>query len=380
MPENNLYYIYVDTKIEGAIEQLFRYFQAHVFNSNSCIEVLCKYYKETAPFIIKKFEENNIPYRFIKKNSDLTLQKNKTIFYLFNAQSNCRLVANRDLVHIFVTHGDSHKLASVKPIIRIYDFVISAGQAGIDRFLKMGIFSQDDIDKHKVIALGNTFIGSNNFEYDPLSESVLYAPTWEGGVPEEDYSSISSSTAVKIINFCKNKHFKKIYFQPHPNLGHRLKSKIDSFQEMVSAFRKVKIEVEIIQSNIKEEFSFLPFKKKKSKQSCYKVAYALTDISAMEVQFISKDIPCSVFIKDEHECNLAIPSSLKSYYEKTFIRENDKDITLHLHHQIKESKPYFLSFTNPELETQSYDKRLSWLCAYTHAAIKEQRKTLFNTY
>lgn len=46
MSVNNLYYLYIDTKIEGALEQLIRYFQAQVFNVEDCISVYCKYYKE----------------------------------------------------------------------------------------------------------------------------------------------------------------------------------------------------------------------------------------------------------------------------------------------------------------------------------------------
>ncbi|MDP4360951.1 hypothetical protein QR510_30430, partial [Escherichia coli] len=75
----------------------------------------------------------------------------KIVFYLFNAQSNCRIVANRNLIHVFVTHGESHKLASVKPIIRIYDYVVTSGDVGIDRYLKSGIFTPFDIRNGKVI-------------------------------------------------------------------------------------------------------------------------------------------------------------------------------------------------------------------------------------
>ncbi|HCD2583460.1 TPA: hypothetical protein NBL25_004833, partial [Escherichia coli] len=113
MSVNNLYYLYIDTEIEGALEQLIRYFQAQVFNVEDCISVYCKYYKEIEKKFTEKFNKHNISFKFIKKNSDLVFNNGKIVFYLFNAQSNCRIVANRNLIHVFVTHGESHKLASV---------------------------------------------------------------------------------------------------------------------------------------------------------------------------------------------------------------------------------------------------------------------------
>ena len=41
MSENNLYYIYIDTKIKGTIDQLVGYFQTKVFNEKDCIFVYC---------------------------------------------------------------------------------------------------------------------------------------------------------------------------------------------------------------------------------------------------------------------------------------------------------------------------------------------------
>lgn len=221
MSVNNLYYLYIDTEIEGALEQLIRYFQAQVFNVEDCISVYCKYYKEIEKKFTEKFNKHNISFKFIKKNSDLVFNNGKIVFYLFNAQSNCRIVANRNLIHVFVTHGESHKLASVKPIIRIYDYVVTSGDVGIDRYLKSGIFTPFDIRNGKVIKLGNTFIGHNYFQFDVNSRSAVYAPTWEGGIPEENYSSINNETTHKIIKFCKIKKINILYIQAHPNIGHR---------------------------------------------------------------------------------------------------------------------------------------------------------------
>ena len=65
--ESNLYYIYIDTKILGAVIQLLSYFQSNVFNSDACITVYVKYYKENSEIISQIFDNNNIPYNFIKR-------------------------------------------------------------------------------------------------------------------------------------------------------------------------------------------------------------------------------------------------------------------------------------------------------------------------
>ena len=69
--------------------------------------------------------------------------------------------------------------------------------------------------------MGNTFIGQNNFFYSPSSKNLLYAPTWEGGIPEENYSSIGDLALNNLIEISVNNNIKNIYIQAHPNLGHR---------------------------------------------------------------------------------------------------------------------------------------------------------------
>ncbi|MGP5405688.1 hypothetical protein ACTXNH_11250, partial [Psychrobacter celer] len=218
---SNLYYIYIDTKIQGAIEQLLGYFQSNVFNTNACIAVYAKYYKENYKVISKLFDTHNIPYKFIKRYSDISFNDGKVVFYLFNAQSNCRMVAFRNVSHVFITHGESNKKSSVKPIIRIYDHVVTSGQVGIDRYLKASIFTKSDIEDNRIIRLGNTFVGQNNYSYDQSSQTLLYAPTWEGGVPDENFSSITANVNKWLLKTIKDKNIKKIVVQVHPNLGHR---------------------------------------------------------------------------------------------------------------------------------------------------------------
>lgn len=56
------------------------------------------------------------------------------------------------------------------------------------------------------------------------------------------------------------------------------------------------------------------------------VQYALTDISAMEVQFLYKGIPCSLFTDKVKVRNLAIPKVLIEHYKDRFIYSDSESI------------------------------------------------------
>ena len=127
------HYLYLDSKIVGTARQICVFFENGVFSPETT--VLLRYHKHLSQLkIVRYLRQHKIKFRYIYRMADLDKIECGTVFYPFNAASNTRLVANRRLKHIFVTHGESNKICSVKPIIRIYDIVCVAGQAGIDRF------------------------------------------------------------------------------------------------------------------------------------------------------------------------------------------------------------------------------------------------------
>lgn len=378
-----MYYIYIDTKIIGAVEQLAGYFQTQVFNSNDCIEVICKYYKEIETAFPKYFTSNEIPFRFLKKQSDYNLIEGKTVFYLFNAQSNCRLVANRNLVHIFVTHGESHKLSSIKPIIRIYDYIITSGKVGIDRYLKSGIFSPYDVESGRIITLGNTFLGSNDFSYDSGSDAIVYAPTWEGGVPSENYCSISDSTSEKIIVFCQKNSIKKVYIQPHPNLGHRDASYKEGLNLLVKKLKdnKLKVSLHFKNSKVKSFIRRLALTKLEYPNGWGKVRFSITDISAMEMQFVNKCIPCLVLVKKEFVSQLSIPKKVTSYCSKIFFYEHEELLyDPKTNEECNKLNDYFFSYPSINVEEASISDRIKWLCEHSTNHLNERKLHLKKEY
>lgn len=361
MSESNLYYIYIDTKIHGTIDQLINYFQTNIFTSKACINVICKSYKEIDKYIHIQFRKNNIPYQTFKKFSEIILEKDKTIFYLFNAQSNCRMVANRNLAHVFVTHGESNKVASIKPIIRIYDFVITSGQVGIDRYLRAGLFNEQDINDQRIICMGNTFVGENNYCFSKKSKALLYAPTWEGGIPSENYSSIDLLTAKFILEISNNNNIDHIYIQLHPNLGHRDQKYIKKCKELILFFKKNKKKVILKSSYRWNNLKLFCFLNKISfeniTQRCA-ISFAVTDVSAMEVQLIQKYIPTYVIFKK----NIFITKKLNSFYDVYDINNLDIRKLKLTDDNIK----YIYSYTHKELENKQASERVNILTNFVN--------------
>ncbi len=181
-------YLYLDTKIRGTYTIILNYFKSNILDKNKII-ILHKTYASNKKYM-KLFIEHNIQVVPIKKWNDIPTLSGQTVIYMFNAQSNCRMVAYREAKHIFIGHGESNKLSSAKPIFRIYDSIAVAGEANIERFKQQNIFNECDEKNNKFIKVGNTFIGDIPYRYNQNSQTLLYAPTWEGGIKEENYSSI----------------------------------------------------------------------------------------------------------------------------------------------------------------------------------------------
>ena len=363
----NLYYIYIDTKILGAIQQLLSYFQSDVFSSDACIAVYVKYYKENSEVISRIFDDNNIPYSFIKRYSDISFEDSKVVFYLFNAQSNCRMVAFRNVSHVFITHGESNKKSSVKPITRIYDHVATSGQIGIDRYLKAGIFSKHDIEDNRVIKFGNTFVGQNNYHYDRDSHTLLYAPTWEGGVPDENFSSIAKDTHKILLEVIKDKKIKKLVIQIHPNLGHRDKSYKVTFEKLLMKLIKQGVNVSVVKKTVSMRDRIKAFRKGFKYISSSKtanVSHAITDISAMEVQLLVKNIPTSVLANKHRYNELVIPNKMNLYYSNTMVYLDDKYSKSIRFYNPENILSYIESYQEDSLKELSFSRRVEWLCEY----------------
>lgn len=291
------HFIYLDSKIIGTAVQICTFFANDVFDKNKTTILIKKYKHKSNKIIGNIFSKEKICHRFVNE-ADLDALTDGVIFYPFNAQSNCRAVANRNLTHIFITHGESNKVSSIKPIIRIYDYVITAGQAGIDRYLANNIFSQYDVDSGRIIPLGNTFIGKTGLAPVGVGQGVVfYAPTWEGGIEKENYSSLSyvDKVAKILIEATQLYQTKTLVIKPHPNTGHRLNSYIDHLCELAKIIAKQSIQVIIFEPHFKIGFVQKLILKQLGikfvdKLNEFSAVIGFCDISAVETQFLNEDI------------------------------------------------------------------------------------------
>jgi hypothetical protein len=324
------YALYLDSKIIGAARQLVAFFKQGVFDKNKTV-IYLKKYKESAKLYSKIFSEESIAYQFMKP-SELDNLEGQIIFYAFNAQSNCRLVANRKLKHIFITHGESNKISSIKPIIRIYDHVVMSGELSLERYYKSGLFDQHDYDTGRLIMMGNTFIGSTGFNNDVTKEHVLfYAPTWEGGLESENYSSLKNVNLVylSIVKLSERLGVKTIVVQPHPNIGHRDSYTIKALFDLLSLLSSNGYKVFLHENNIRIS-RYIKFRLERcgivSVDCLYNfyAQHALVDMSAMEFQCINENIVHQVFYSSEMLRD-DIPDFFQKKYKLTGINLNGKE-------------------------------------------------------
>jgi hypothetical protein len=318
----------------------------------------------------KELKKNDVNFKFFSRYKDFPNIDGKIVFYLFNAQSNCRIVTNRNAKHIFVTHGESNKAASVKPIIRIYDYVIVAGQMGIDRYLHNNIFYEADVKRKRIIKMGNTFIGDPKYQYDKNSNKILYAPTWEGGVIEENYSSLNQNndSFVLLDKYMSENKIEHIVIQPHPNTGHRDGKYIAYLVKGIEYLLKKKYKIILkdfkfnfynnIKFNLINKISFSI-----NDNITHSINKAFVDVSAMEVQLISQNIPTYVFfintsinkmpINNIAECHYKLSSINNYIYNKEIMFDYD-------------FKHYSISYETNSLKSTPLNKRLDWLQKYIH--------------
>ncbi|HDS9682795.1 TPA: hypothetical protein QH931_003994, partial [Escherichia coli] len=109
-----------------------------------------------------------------------------------------------------------------------------------------------------------------------------------------------------------------------------------------------------------------------------KVSYALTDISAMEVQFHSRKIPCGVIVNGNCKENVFIPKKLLSYYKHNLFHISD-DI-LNIESCPEYIQKYLLSYSFASLENMSFKQRVSWLCEYLKEDAKIKKDKLESLY
>jgi hypothetical protein len=137
----------------------------------------------------------------------------KAAFYVQNHQANADMLRFPRLTHIWLNHGDSDKAANYSARHAAFDKVFVSGQQGVERYAAHGVRIRPD----QFAIVGRPQIDRIATRDEPLApgapRTVLYAPTWHGGKPNTNYSSLLLGS--KIIDALLSRGA-TVIFRPHP--------------------------------------------------------------------------------------------------------------------------------------------------------------------
>ncbi|HWH98701.1 MAG TPA: CDP-glycerol glycerophosphotransferase family protein, partial [Propionibacteriaceae bacterium] len=145
--------------------------------------------------------------------ADIVVPSLKAAFYVQGSSSNLNFQRFRQLTHIWLNHGDSDKRANFTPAHATFDKVFVAGQQGVERYAAHGV----RIPASKMVVVGRPQIERiQPREHPPAPDAprtILYAPTWQGGKPTTNYSSLG--LGAKIVAALLERGA-TVIFRPHP--------------------------------------------------------------------------------------------------------------------------------------------------------------------
>ncbi|WP_152365687.1 CDP-glycerol glycerophosphotransferase family protein [Microlunatus speluncae] len=125
------------------------------------------------------------------RRSDLELVLPRTVraaFYVQNSKRNRPFLKLKQITHVWLNHGDSDKPANFRKTHADYDRIVTCGEAGVERYAAHGIV----IARDRFDILGRPQISDIVDGPRPggMPPTVLYAPTWRGISPRNDYTSV----------------------------------------------------------------------------------------------------------------------------------------------------------------------------------------------
>jgi hypothetical protein len=138
----------------------------------------------------------------------------KAAFYVQNHQANLDMLRFDRLTHIWLNHGDSDKAANYSARHAAFDKIFVSGQQGVERYAAHGV----RIRPEQFAVVGRPQIERIVTRDEPLPpgapRTVLYAPTWHGGKPNTNYSSLPLGTQIVDALLARGV---TVIFRPHPH-------------------------------------------------------------------------------------------------------------------------------------------------------------------
>lgn len=145
--------------------------------------------------------------------NDLVVGSLRAAFYVQGNRANYTFQRNRQLTHVWLNHGDSDKAANFSAQHASYDKIFVPGQQGVERYAAHGV----QVPPERFALVGRPQAELIQLRDAPLPagapRTVLYAPTWRGGRPATNYSSLPLGE--RIVGALLQRGC-TVIFRPHP--------------------------------------------------------------------------------------------------------------------------------------------------------------------
>ena len=285
-------FIFIDNKFENYFKQISVFFESGFLDKANTV-LVTKFYTKNYFNVSREASRLGIKTHFYFFYSQIPLLNGKTVFYPFNGQVNCRLILNREACHVFLTHGESNKKASVNRMARLYDYVIVTGDISCDRYLENKVFSESDLRDGRIVKVGTTLSAPcfDDLAPDGSEPCVAYLPTWEGGNEEENFSSMASPHVAHFLAaLCTQLNVSSVIIKPHPNMGGRVAAYQKHLADLVRQLQQSGIKVYMDTATQKwRRIAGKPHAE-------LSVRMGVCDVSASEFMLAAKKIPSILLV------------------------------------------------------------------------------------
>ncbi len=324
--------VYLDSPVLSAVGQIMPFYESGAFGVTDTPLLLRQTALTRVQRLLHKLP-SDLDIRWIKgRAASLPVASGGVVFYPFNARSNLQTVTRRDLRHVLTLHGESNKGASMRPAARMYDYVSVAGPLARDRYVKAGIFTREDVERGRLVMMGDTFVQTMPEiraarESDP-EPAIFYAPTWEGfGSQADNYCSIEGQRGFEAVRAAAiTLDIKRVVVRPHPYLGLLRPAITREFVAGLRALVDAGLQVQVMLRDASLALKLAALTKLRGvtrlagdRASPVPVSLGLCDVSGMEAIFLKQRIRHLVIAREE-----AVPREMaRLYLRKTLLPDSE---------------------------------------------------------
>ncbi|MGB3039875.1 MAG: CDP-glycerol glycerophosphotransferase family protein [Candidatus Nanopelagicales bacterium] len=160
----------------------------------------------------------------------MSTQPLRVVFYVNHNLRNFAMLWHPDVAHVYIGHGESDKIGiSASNQLKAYDYCFVSGQAAVDR-IRNRLINYDvttrviEVGRPQVAALDAAAAGSSAAPtvHRTVRRTdrtvVLYAPSWEGDRPANNYGSLGSHGVAVVAALLADQRY-QLVFRPHPLTG-----------------------------------------------------------------------------------------------------------------------------------------------------------------